>query len=109
MPSMNAAVSARLAEAGRLRSARRSPRASAIFSTRRERPVISSDGLVPEMLHHLVERGRDPQRVLPAKTGLPLYLRLLPSHYRADLCATVHRAEPNPDRPRRPRFIVHLR
>ena len=38
-PAIKAAVSARLAEAGRLRSARRSPDASAMRKTRRERPV----------------------------------------------------------------------
>ena len=47
-PSMNAAVSARLADAGRLRSARRSPRASVIFSTRRDRPVTSATASCPK-------------------------------------------------------------
>ena len=42
VPSMKAAVSARLAEAGRLRSASRSPLASVILSTRRDRPVTSA-------------------------------------------------------------------
>ena len=46
--SMKAAVSARLADAGRLRSARRSPRASAIRSTRRDRPVTSATASCPK-------------------------------------------------------------
>ena len=45
---MKDAVSARLAEAGRLRSARRSPCASVIFSTRRERPVTSATASCPK-------------------------------------------------------------
>ena len=45
--SMKAAVSARLEEAGRLRSARRSPLASAIFNTRRDRPVTSATASWP--------------------------------------------------------------
>ena len=47
-PSMKAAVSARLADAGRERSARRSPRASEILSTRRERPVTSATASCPK-------------------------------------------------------------
>ena len=46
-PSMKAAVSARLAEAGRLRSASRSPLASVILSTRRDRPVTSATASCP--------------------------------------------------------------
>ena len=45
---MKAAVSARLAEAGRERRARRSPLASSIRSTRRERPVISATASCPK-------------------------------------------------------------
>ena len=45
---MKAAVSARLADAGRERSARRSPLASVIFSTRRERPVTSATASWPK-------------------------------------------------------------
>ena len=47
-PAMKAAVSARLAEAGRLRSARRSPDESAMRSTRRERPVTSATASPPK-------------------------------------------------------------
>ena len=47
-PAMKAAVSARLAEAGWLRSARRSPDASAIRKTRRERPVTSATASPPK-------------------------------------------------------------
>ena len=46
--SMKAAVSARLADAGRERSARRSPRASEILSTRRDRPVTSATASCPK-------------------------------------------------------------
>ena len=53
---MNAAVSARFADAGRDRSARRSPRASVIFSTRARAAGDLCDGLVPEAMHDLVER-----------------------------------------------------
>ena len=47
-PSMKAAVSARLADAGRERSAKRSPRASEILSTRRDRPVTSATASSPK-------------------------------------------------------------
>ena len=55
-PAMKAAVSARLAEAGRLRSARRSPDPSAM----RKHPARAAgdlgDGLVAETVQNLVER-----------------------------------------------------
>ena len=64
-PAMKAAVSARLAEAGRLRSARRSdrafpggdPGASVSFSTRRARPGDLGDGLMAEAVQDLIEGG----------------------------------------------------
>ena len=66
--SMKAAVSARLAEAGRLRSARRSPRASEIFSTRRDRPVTSATASCPKRctIWSRAEGNRSRDRILRA-------------------------------------------
>ena len=53
---MKAAVSARLAEVGRLRSARRSPDESVTRKTRRERPVTSATASSAEAVEDLVQR-----------------------------------------------------
>ena len=66
-PAMKAAVSARLDDPGRLRTARRSPFASASFTTRRLRPVDLGDRLMAEVVHELVQgrlHGRQGRELL---------------------------------------------
>src|SRR3954466_6653038 len=65
--SWNAAVSARLAEAGRVSTQSRSPSALRCFTIRRDRPVTSATGWAPKRCRDLVEgavHGRQGRQVL---------------------------------------------